>query len=172
MSTNLQCCTYLNHFHLFPPAPSHSSHSDSLQAGQSGDRILVGARFSTSIQTGPLSLLYNGYCVFLGSKAARVWLDHPPPSGAEVNERVGLHLYSPSGPSWPVLGWILPLPFSGYRIPWGRDFPHLSRPALGPTQPTVRRVPGVESGRGVMLTPHPLLVPRSKNRVELYLCSP
>jgi len=32
--------------------------------------------------------------------------------------------------------------------------------------------PGVESGRGVTLTPHPLLVPRSKNRVELYLYSP
>jgi hypothetical protein len=32
--------------------------------------------------------------------------------------------------------------------------------------------PGVESGRGVTLTPHPRLVPRSKNGVELYLCSP
>jgi hypothetical protein len=32
--------------------------------------------------------------------------------------------------------------------------------------------PGVESGRGVKLTPHPLLVPRSKNRVELDLYSP
>jgi hypothetical protein len=31
---------------------------------------------------------------------------------------------------------------------------------------------GVESGRGVTLTPHPFLVPRSKNRVELYLYSP
>jgi hypothetical protein len=31
--------------------------------------------------------------------------------------------------------------------------------------------PGVESGRGVTLTPHPLLMPRSKNRVELYLYS-
>jgi hypothetical protein len=31
--------------------------------------------------------------------------------------------------------------------------------------------PGVESGRGVTLTPHPLLVPRYKNRVELYLYS-
>jgi hypothetical protein len=27
--------------------------------------------------------------------------------------------------------------------------------------------PEVESGRSVTLTPHPLLVPRSKNRVEL-----
>jgi hypothetical protein len=32
--------------------------------------------------------------------------------------------------------------------------------------------PGVESGRGVMLIPHPVLVPRSKNRVELYIYSP
>jgi hypothetical protein len=30
----------------------------------------------------------------------------------------------------------------------------------------------VESGRGVTLTPHPLLVPRSRNRVELYLYTP
>jgi hypothetical protein len=27
--------------------------------------------------------------------------------------------------------------------------------------------PGVESGRGVTVTAHPLLVPRSKNRVQL-----
>ena len=32
--------------------------------------------------------------------------------------------------------------------------------------------PGVESGRGVTLIRHPLLVPRSKNRLELYLYSP
>jgi hypothetical protein len=29
---------------------------------------------------------------------------------AEVKERVQLYLYSPSGPSWPVLGWTLHLP--------------------------------------------------------------
>jgi hypothetical protein len=33
-------------------------------------------------------------------------------------------------------------------------------------------LPGVESVRGVTLTLHPLLVPRSNNRVELYLYSP
>jgi hypothetical protein len=34
------------------------------------------------------------------------------PSSAEVKGRVELYLYSPSGPSWPVLGWTLPLPFT------------------------------------------------------------
>jgi hypothetical protein len=31
-------------------------------------------------------------------------VDHPPPFSAELKERVKLYLYSPSGPSWPVLG--------------------------------------------------------------------
>jgi hypothetical protein len=31
-------------------------------------------------------------------------VDHPPPSSTEVKERIELYLYSPSGPSWPVLG--------------------------------------------------------------------
>jgi hypothetical protein len=51
------------------------------------------------------SLLYNGYQVyFLKVKQLTCGIDHPPPSSAMVRERVELHLYSPSGPSWPVLG--------------------------------------------------------------------
>ena len=37
--------------------------------------------------------------------------DHLSPSSAEVKERVGLYLYSPSGPSWPVTGRTLPFAF-------------------------------------------------------------
>ena len=57
---------------------------------------------------GPPSLLYNGYRGFPGGKALGRSVDHPPPSSAEVKERVGLYLYFPSGLSWPVLGWNLP----------------------------------------------------------------
>jgi hypothetical protein len=54
---------------------------------------------------GPPSLLYNGYRVsFLGVKWPGRGIDHPPPSRAEVKERVELYLYSPSGLLWPVIG--------------------------------------------------------------------
>ena len=44
---------------------------------------------------GPPSLLYNGYRVsFPGVKRPGRGVDHPPPSRAEVKERVELYLYS------------------------------------------------------------------------------
>jgi hypothetical protein len=45
---------------------------------------------------GLLSLLYNGYRVsFLGVKGTGRGVDHPPPTSAEVKERVELYLYFP-----------------------------------------------------------------------------
>jgi hypothetical protein len=52
-----------------------------------------------------------------------------------------------------------------------RYFTRLSRPALGPTQPSVqwyRIFPGVKFNRGVPLTTHPFLVPRSCKRRAIY----
>ena len=62
---------------------------------------------------GPPSLLYNGYRLSSpGVKRPGRGVDHPPPSSADVKERVGLYLYSTSGPSWPDLGCTLPLRLS------------------------------------------------------------
>ena len=61
---------------------------------------------------GPPNVIYSEYCVFIGGKAAGTWRWPSTPSSAEVKERVELYLYFPSGLSWPVLWWILPLPSS------------------------------------------------------------
>ena len=59
------------------------------------------------VQTDPVAhpATYTmGTGTILGVKRPGRGVDHPPPSSAEVKERVELYLYSPSGPSWPVLG--------------------------------------------------------------------
>jgi len=79
----------------------------------------MGARFSAPVQTDP-GARPASYTMGTGSfpgvkRPGRD--DHPPLSSAEVKERVQLYLYSPTGPSWPVLGRTLPcLPFIGSVI--------------------------------------------------------
>jgi hypothetical protein len=63
---------------------------------------------------------------------------------------------------------------SGIECRWGRDFPHPSRPALGPTQPPIQWVTGLfrgvnRPGRGVDHPPSSSA--RVKERVELYIYS-
>ena len=65
------------------------------------------ARFSAPVQTGPEAHPAS-YTMSTGSftevKRPGRGVDHPPPSSADVKERIELYLYSTSGPSWPVVG--------------------------------------------------------------------
>jgi hypothetical protein len=52
---------------------------------------------------GPSSPVYKGYWVSsLDIKRLGHGVDHPPPSSAEIQEKVELYLCSPSGTSWLV----------------------------------------------------------------------
>jgi len=66
----------------------------------------VGARFSKPVQTGPDD--HTAYSTMGTGSLSEVkrpgrGRDHTPPSSAEVKEMVKLYLYSPSGPSCPIL---------------------------------------------------------------------
>jgi len=80
--------------------------------GGPGIEFRWGARFFTPVHTDP-GAHPASYTMGTGSlpgvKRPGRGVDHPPPSSAEVKEGVELYLYSPSGPSWPVLGRTLPL---------------------------------------------------------------
>ena len=80
---------------------------DLLQAGRSGDRIPMGARFSAPVQTGPgvyLASYTMGTRSFPGAKRPGHGVEDTPASSSEVKERVELYIISPSGPSWQVVG--------------------------------------------------------------------
>jgi hypothetical protein len=64
---------------------------------------------------GPPRLLYNGYLLIPRRKMPGAWGWPAAPSSSEVKERVEL-TSSPSGTSWPVLGWNLPLFYALYNL--------------------------------------------------------
>jgi len=83
-------------------------------------------RFSSPVQTvsdahPPSYIMDTGS--FLGVKRRERGVDHPPPSSAEVKERVELYLYSPFGSSWPVLVGNVPLlvPLGYFFPPWSLE---------------------------------------------------
>jgi len=107
-----------------------------------------GARFSAPVQTGPgahpVSCMM-GTGSFPGIKSGRgVTLTPQPPL---VPWSCTVTTLSPLGRYSSVsiaTGYGLDGP--GIESRWERDFPHLSRPALGPTQPSVQWVPGLSQG--------------------------
>ena len=76
--------------------------------GSPGIESRWGEKFSAPVQTGPVA--HPASCTmgtgsFRGVKRLRRGADSPPPSSAEVKEKVQLYFYSSSTHSWTVAGW-------------------------------------------------------------------
>jgi hypothetical protein len=84
-----------------------SRYSDSVRDIRSGNRNLVGARFSIPVQNDTVphsaSCTMNNGSLFPVIKRPKRVVDYPPLSTAEVKERVELYLLSTSGFSWPLV---------------------------------------------------------------------
>jgi hypothetical protein len=105
--------------------------------------------------------LNRNVCVFLAPFCLLpLNLSYPKP-GAGIAQSVFTSRYGLDGPE--------------IESRWGRDFLHLSRPALRPTQPPVQWVPGFSRGKerpGRDADNPPPPSAEVKETVELYLYSP
>ena len=91
--------------HVISHGPGQRSrYTDSLRARRSGDRMPMGAIFSAPVKTHPDYCKIGMGVSFPVVKRPARGVDHTPPPRAEVKGRVKQYLYSPSMPSWPVLG--------------------------------------------------------------------
>ena len=109
----------LNVTNLFQGRDSSVGIATMLRAGRSGDRIPVEARFSAYVQTGPgahLASCTMGTGSLQGVKRPGRGTDPPSPPKRQGHERVGLYLYSLSGPSWPVIRRTLPFYLYFYQF--------------------------------------------------------
>ena len=89
---------------LFPP-PQHGRDSVATRYGLGGPGIE--SRWGRDfLHLSRLALRNTQLPVqWVPSKAAGAWRWPPTPSSADVKGRVKLYLFSPSGPSWPLLVW-------------------------------------------------------------------
>ena len=79
------------------------------------DKVLVFRETRPAVGPTRLPIQWAQGYLSRGVKRPRHGVNHPPPSSAEVKDRVELYLYSSSGLSLPVLGRTLPLPFNLVR---------------------------------------------------------
>jgi hypothetical protein len=88
-------------------------------------------------------------------------------------------VYTAATSLWCLVGrrfWLQPGPYAkdcpGIESRWGRDFPHMSWGPPSILYNCYRVFPGVKSGRGVTLTPHPLLAPWTRKSRAIPLLHP
>jgi hypothetical protein len=103
------------------------------------------------------------------AKIPHPWKDNPPPGPCLQLVSSGIWKQNLLLVKWSALpGGRGSIPGRGER---NLPLTSVSRPGLGPTQPPIQWVPGVKRGRGVTLTTHPHLVPRSRMS-RSYISSP
>ena len=117
--TSLTTYCFTRHYVLYLGRESSVGIATRYGLDGSGDRIPVRGEISAPVQTGPGAHpdpYTMGTGPFPGVKRPGRGADHPLPSKRQGHERVGLYLYSPSGPQLPVIGRTLPFYLRPYSL--------------------------------------------------------
>jgi hypothetical protein len=147
--------SYLQDLLIFSIVNNFSSIFTQTPSKQLWESIIpVGATFSAPVQIGPGA--YPASCTmgtgsFPGLKRPGRGVDHPPPSSAEVKEKVKLYLYSPSRPSWPVRRWTLPYHRLKHNMVWPKYRSTVEHPHV--IQKNFRASTKVNVGCGLLYSP-------------------